>query len=191
MKMASSKARTPKAAYHHGNLRRELIRVAREEIARNGAAAVSLASLAKLADVSQPAPYRHFADREALLAEVATEGFCELNEALAGAAALGDGHSAIKAMALAYVRFGEANAELYRLMFASRLVPGAAQESDLARAADKAFDLLLQAVLISTSTPDSEFTARKIWAQVHGWVMLRIEGFVEEPLESIVERLPL
>ncbi len=56
-----------RAAYHHGDLRRTLLRIARDQIAESGAHAVSLASLARLAGVSQPAPYRHFADRDALL----------------------------------------------------------------------------------------------------------------------------
>ncbi len=123
MKVNPSKKASGRAGYHHGDLRRTLVRIARGQIAESGADAMSFVSIARLAGVSQPAPYRHFADRKALLEAVTTEGFEEFTAALTAAAAAGGEDGALKAMALAYVAFGEANIELYRLMFASRLVP--------------------------------------------------------------------
>ncbi len=138
------------SGYHHGDLRRTLVQIAREQIAESGAQAMSLASLARRAGVSQPAPYRHFADRNALLEAVTTEGFEEFSAALTAAATSGGRDGALKAMALAYVAFGEANIELYRLMFASRLVPEAGTGSALETAAVEAFNRLREALSVTT-----------------------------------------
>ena len=181
-------AQQPKRArYHHGDLRRDLLRVARDEISRNGADTVTLASLARLVGVTQAAPYRHFADREALLEAVAAAGFNEfavrLDDAAAANAAPGDG---LHAIALAYVAFGEANIELYRLMFASRLVPEAKPESVLDKAADAAFDRLRHAVsAVCTATTVAD-NALLIWAQLHGLVMLRADGLIRRRLSGFV-----
>ncbi len=172
--------------YHHGDLRRDLLRVARDEIARSGAQAVSLTSLARLAGVSQPAPYRHFADRDALLESVAVEGFEEFDRALVGAAAEKAPWAALQAMALAYVAFGELNVELYRLMFASRLVPEAEPDSALVKIADTAFDRLRSTLAAIAPGKDVEGMAVLAWAQLHGLVMLKVEGFIDQSLSEFI-----
>ncbi len=172
--------------YHHGDLRRELLRIARDEIARNGAQTVSLSSLARLAGVSQPAPYRHFADRNALLEAVAEEGFNEFDRALAEAEAGCRPRDALRAMSNAYVAFGEANVEVYRLMFASRLVPEATAGSALAMAADSAFDRLRRAMSAIAPPERVEKDALLVWAQLHGLVMLRADGLICNPLREFV-----
>lgn len=176
-----------RAPYHHGDLRRTLVRIARDQIAESGAHAVSLASLARLAGVSQPAPYRHFADRNALLEAIATEGFVEFTAALAAAATAGGPDRALKAMALAYVAFGEANIELYRLMFASRLVPEASAGSALETAAVDAFNRLREALSLRTPGGRIQEEAQLIWAQLHGLVMLKADGHIKRPLAKLVE----
>ncbi len=175
-----------RASYHHGDLRRTLLRTARDQIAEGGAHAVSLASLARLAGVSQPAPYRHFADRDALLEAVATEGFEEFTAALTAAAATAGRNGALKAMALAYVAFGEANIELYRLMFASRLVPEAGTGSALENAAVDAFNRLREALAVTTPAHRIQDEAQLIWAQLHGLVMLKADGHIKRPLAELV-----
>lgn len=176
-----------RAGYHHGDLRRALVRIARGQIAENGAQAMSLASLARLAGVSQPAPYRHFADRNALLEAVTTEGFEEFAAALTAAAAAGGPDGALKAMALAYVAFGEANIELYRLMFASRLVPEAGTGSALETAAVESFNRLRDALSVTTPVDRVDEEAHLIWAQLHGLVMLKADGHIRRPLAELVE----
>jgi AcrR family transcriptional regulator len=147
---------------------------------------VSLASLAQLAAVSQPAPYRHFADRNALLKAVTPEGFEEFAAALAVAAVTGGQDDALKAMALAYVTFGEANIELYRLMFASRLVPQAGAGSALETAAVDAFDRLREALSVTTPADRVGEEAQLIWAQLHGLVMLKADRQIKRPLAELV-----
>jgi AcrR family transcriptional regulator len=172
--------------YHHGDLHRALLDTARAEIALKGAESVSMASLARAAGVSQPAPYRHFADRDALLAGVAAIGFSEFTEALV-AAASPEPTNAVSRMARVYVTFGEENGALYRLMFASKLVPLAGKDSELGKAADGAFAPLLTAVRASDPTPSAYIKAKAIWAQLHGLVMLRADGFIDERLCEILD----
>ena len=163
------------------------MRIARDQIAESGAHAMSLASVARLAGVSQPAPYRHFADRNALLEAVTTEGFEEFTAALTAAAAAGGRDGALKAMALAYVAFGEANIELYRLMFASHLVPEAGVGSALGTAAVDALNRLREALSVTTPADRVEDEAHLIWAQLHGLVMLKADGHTRRPLAELVE----
>ena len=186
-------ARRPQGApYHHGDLRRDLLRVAREEISRDGADTVTLTSLARLVGVTQAAPYRHFADRETLLEAVAAEGFEEFAAALDDAAGANRApRDGLLAIALAYVSFGEANMELYRLMFASRLVPEAKSGSALERAADAAFDHLHKAVSAVSKGAAVRDDALLIWAQLHGLVMLRADGLIQRKLSQFVKRSTL
>ena len=187
MPIVKARKQPKRARYHHGDLRHDLLRVARDEISRNGADTVTLTSLARLVGVTQAAPYRHFTDREALLEAVAAEGFRDftvaLDEAAASKLAPGD---ALLAIALAYVAFGEANIELYRLMFASRLVPGAKSGSSLEKAADAAFDRLRGAVSAASAEKATD-NALLIWAQLHGLVMLRADGLIRRRLSTFVK----
>src|SRR5262247_3375139 len=73
--------------YHHGNLREALLKAAIRLIAEVGPTAFTLREVARRAGVSHNAPYRHFEDKEALLAAVATEGFLLLSAALRDARA--------------------------------------------------------------------------------------------------------
>jgi AcrR family transcriptional regulator len=173
--------------YHHGDLRRTLLAAAREEVEQHGAQFLSLSSLARRAGVVQSAPYRHFADRDELLAAVATEGFESFADALRQAAA-GDEAGALRRMSAAYLRFGAANVELYRLMFASGLTPAAAEESPLQRAAIASFRPLLDGLAAQGRSRIDAYTA---WAQLHGLVMLRADRFIRTPIEKLLGSLSL
>ena len=106
------------ATYHHGDLRPALLRAAAKILEKEGREAISLRDLARRAGVSHNAPYRHFADRGALLAALADEGFVRLVGELEG--------RPWRDQAAAYVRFALANPERFRLMF-TRPVPEALQ----------------------------------------------------------------
>lgn len=99
------------STYHHGELRPALLRAAAKILEEEGRDAISLRDLARRAGVSHAAPYRHFADRPALLAALAEEGFALLAAELQG--------KPWRDQAAAYVRFALANPERFRLMFIS------------------------------------------------------------------------
>src|SRR5437016_7879863 len=99
--------------YHHGNLRTALLRAAGERLEKQGITALSLREAARRVGVSHNAPYRHFADRETLLAALAAQGFDEL------AAAVASGPPA--RMGEAYVSFALEHPQRFRLMFEGSL----------------------------------------------------------------------
>lgn len=102
------------ATYHHGDLRPALLRAAGGILEKEGRDAISLRDLARRTGVSHTAPYRHFADREALLSALAEEGFALLAGQLEGRPR--------REQAVAYVRYALANPARFRLMF-TRPVP--------------------------------------------------------------------
>jgi len=172
-------------AYHHGELRAALIAAAREALETMPADAVTLKSLARRLGVSQPAPYRHFANREALLAAVAADGFERFRAQLNEAAANASGLAKFEACCLAYVAFGRANLGVYRLMFASNLLPTSG-DATLKEAAGAAFDLLIEGVSHYVPAERAHATAIWVWSTLHGLVMLDAEG-LSGPREGRVE----
>lgn len=180
-------------AYHHGDLRAALVAAALRQIEESGAEAVSMKALAQSLGVSQPAPYRHFPDREALLVAVAVESFRAFSAALRAAAEAASASATLRAMASAYVVFGREHVHLYRLMFASRLLPSSAPESELAVVAQESFELLLEAVRVGGAAgAEARRAALGIWASLHGIVMLDAEGLlslhmmVDVPIDRLV-----
>lgn len=107
--------------YHHGDLRRAIVEAAMEMLREGGGARITMREVARRAGVSHAAPYKHFPDKAALLAEVALIGFGRLREVLLAAAgeAGGDLRRALLTVAHAYLGFAGANPALYRLMFGS------------------------------------------------------------------------
>jgi AcrR family transcriptional regulator len=175
--------------YHHGDLRTALIEAAMAVVAREGAEALSLRELAQSLGVSTAAPYRHFADRRALLDQVAARGFAELAatydriqaEASAPMAAMRETSRAY--LTLAFGRPG-----LFRLMFAGEPL-GAASAPALLQAANEAWDGLYRAVAALDPGADEATLKRRTitgWATLHGFIGLvqgaRLKGFMTEPL---------
>src|ERR1700739_4949489 len=113
-------ARKPLNAYHHGDLREALIRAALLDAEQGGPEAISIKALAKRLGVSQPAPYRHFADREALLVAVTAEAFRQFTAVLREAVRKPSKRSKLSRIARATLDFGLTRNGLYRLMFVSR-----------------------------------------------------------------------
>lgn len=102
--------------YHHGDLRSSLIATGLRQIEKGSDADLSLRALAKEAGVSPNAPYRHFADKNALMGALAAEGFLRFADAIV-AAGNGEPVAALRAQAKAYLEFAIGNPALYRLMF--------------------------------------------------------------------------
>src|SRR5688500_20294568 len=114
-----------RAAYHHGALRRALVESALPLLRAGGAEALTLRAVARAAGVSQTAPYRHFADRAALVAAVADDGFRRLRERLIAAArapakttgrAQQTARGGLQALAVAEVRLAVEQPEESRVM---------------------------------------------------------------------------
>src|SRR3954454_10377005 len=108
--MAEKRARrVTKRAYHHGDLERALVDTALHMIQEEGVQALTLRGVGARLGVSRTALYRHFDDKQALLARVASEGFRRFHEALATAAARAeaDGTDPMTAMAAAYAGFAK------------------------------------------------------------------------------------
>jgi AcrR family transcriptional regulator len=184
-------------AYHHGDLRQALIEAASKVVDDGGAEALSLRELAAGLGVSRAAPYRHFADRDALLAAVAARGFEEINDCCEAAlAAPGDGAARLKAICDIYVRFARARRGLFRLMFESDLLARAEPPSLLIPPADRAYHLLWRAVEgADPAAGERTVKARAItlWSTLYGFLALdgagRFKAFMTAPLggEDIVE----
>jgi AcrR family transcriptional regulator len=187
MSRKSSAAPAPKSqeAYHHGDLRAALIAAAREALETTRPEDITLKSLAVRVGVSQPAPYRHFANRDALLAAVAADGFVRFREAMETAQASAEEHGRFLAASLAYLEFGRANRGVYRLMFATRLVP-TVDDAPLNDAARASFELLLEGVAQSAPPERVQAIAVWIWSTLHGLVMLEAEGILAGPSEHRV-----
>jgi AcrR family transcriptional regulator len=155
-------------AYHHGDLRVALVRAAGALLDESGPAGLTLRAAARRAGVSHAAPYRHFASREALLMEVALEGFARLRTALHDAAAGGG-----RAVAQAYVRFALSQPQRFRLMFAAgpASIDGARWRDamqEMVRAFAPAFSGFAPA-------QETQRAAAAAWALVHGLAQLTLD----------------
>jgi AcrR family transcriptional regulator len=193
-------ARKPTNTYHHGDLRDALVQAAFQEAEQGGPEAISLKALAKQLGVSQPAPYKHFADREALLATVTAEAFRQFMATLREAIAKPSKRSKLSRFAHATVEFGLRRNGIYRLMFASRIIVCAPKSSELHGVAMDTFALLVDALEAPAVGFLRERSALKIWAALHGVVMLAEQGLLtgqlaqtsrEELVEEIVDQTKL
>ena len=174
-------ARKPSNQYHHGDLRRALLEAALRTIQKQGVHALTLRAVGDDLGVSRTALYRHFADKSALLAAVAREGFrllrLELERAWEGA---GKGRAGFEAMGEAYVRFAIAQPSHYRVMFGSGFERAAA-DTELIEEGARAFLALLNALIAQQQQglvrqDEPEQLAHFIWSLVHGIAMLAIDG---------------
>ena len=120
--------RARRTTYHHGDLRRALVDAAVAIVAEQGAEAFTLREAARRLGVNHRAAYRHFADKAALLAAVAEQGFRGLIEATRGEAGAAPGPAErLAAAARAYVAFAAAHPAHFRVMFGPRLNEAAAR----------------------------------------------------------------
>ena len=168
-----------KPTYHHGDLPLQAQQLALDTLRVDGDAAISLRALAKQLGVSAPALYRHFSDRNALLAELAISGF----EALRNRLRAVDQQVPRKALiniGLVYVTFAQEEPNLYRLMFGGRVLPMGTHPR-LDAAGKGAFQVLEDTVARARQlgylkpSPVSLMTAAA-WSLVHGLSQLTIDG---------------
>lgn len=166
--------RYARRGYHHGNLREALVAAARQLILEKGPHGFSLIEAARLADVSPAAPYRHFKDKDALLEEVARQGYDRFSDALA--AAWDDGQpdtlAALHRMGQAYLDFARTERASYAAMFEAGIA--IERGSDLETAAGRAYEALSKVAeeIADGDVNGADVPAKQIffhiWSLAHG-----------------------
>ncbi len=177
--------------YHHPDLREAMIRVAQELLETEGPSSWTVRAAARIAGVSSGAPYRHFADKDTLLAAVAARGFDELRSEIATRLeqAEEDALARFQALGEAYVSFAIARPGRYQIMF-GRDILNRDLHPELCAAADRAFASLLdeveraqQAGLLRNDSPAPALAAGA-WAVVHGLADLLLSGRLNDIAEG-------
>ncbi|MEN3747968.1 TetR/AcrR family transcriptional regulator [Sphingomonas sp. HF-S3] len=166
--------------YHHGDARAALIAAAGEWLEEVGAAGLSLRGVAERAGLSRQAPYNHFADKEAMLAVLAAQGFERLAAAVRAASGWRAGVAALAAAGEAYIGFAQARPALFRLMFARELVD-IARFPEAAAAAGDALAALTQVVAGLCPAARVADVSLAAWSIVHGYATLTNEAGIEPP----------
>jgi AcrR family transcriptional regulator len=168
-----------KRPYHHGDLRAALIHAALSLIEQHGVKGLALSDAARLAGVSVAAPYRHFKDKEAMMAEIAAEGFVLFRDALARASRSNpeDKVKRLVEMGVAYVDFALQHSSHFKVMWESGIPKG--KYPELGQTAYEAYLLLQKAAfdLLPEAHPDrQQALVSTAWSVVHGYAMLTLEG---------------
>ena len=166
--------------YHHGALKPALLTAALEALEQDGVEQVSLRDLSARLGVSRMAAYRHFADKEDLLASVAALGFERLGDRYAAAlAGPGDGRARLRAVVRACFAMGAERPGLFRLMFASEFLKRPQPPAVLASPAARAYGLLRKAVAGAyPEADDRQVKAATLVLQsiCQGYLTLRASG---------------
>jgi AcrR family transcriptional regulator len=166
-----------KKPYHHGELRQALIDAARALVNERGESGFSLSDACRKAGVSTAAPYRHFADKQEILIEVAAQGFADMASRNRMEAQRHPEGSSERIVALGWVYFTFATNEpaLFRLMFA-----GLSDEDDLAAHGRDCFAYVVEEIVgfcaANRIEGDAWRIALELWAVVHGATSLTIDG---------------
>ena len=163
-----------KRAYHHGDLRNALIAAAMELVRERGTRGFSVIEAARRAGVSPSAPYRHFADRDALLAAAALNGFQELTrqlDELPDDGTLGDGAARI---AVQYLRFARQDHARFQVMFAAGIDKAA--YGDLLEEAERPQRRLAALLAGHGLGAGAPLRGAELWALAHGVAALVVEG---------------
>ncbi len=178
--------------YHHGDLKNALIRAGVELLSKEGVAALSLRKVAQEAGVSHAAPYAHFADKQALIAAISTEGYRMLFEQLTAVRTqyADDPKRQLMEAAWVYVQFAQTDPAHFRVTFSSAVE----HEKDypaLVEMTEKSFGEVLkiveacQAAGLLRSGP-ADVMAVGVWSAVHGFAALLIDGQISH---TVLDRL--
>ncbi|MBP8538188.1 TetR/AcrR family transcriptional regulator [Streptomyces sp. MK37H] len=173
------------SGYHHGDLRAALLNSALALLNAEGPGELSLRAVARHAGVSPNAPYRHYRDKEALLAALATRGFTELGERLA-AVAPGEAPGAeVIAMACAAVDYALDHPGVYRLMFGQ----ACSSHPDTIAASDAAIAIVADRIAAIAEPERREPLRVGIWALVHGLSTLLLDERLGTPTRAEADAL--
>jgi AcrR family transcriptional regulator len=173
MKWGKSGGAGPRG-YHHGNLKEALVRAALELIAEKGPGGFTFADAARWAGVSPAAPYRHFSDREQLLASVARRGFELFADSLIAAwnDGLPDPITAFEKIGRAYLTFARTQPAYYSAMFEAGIP--VSTDPELESGGERAFAVLRRASesvvarVPAKNRPPALMMALHVWAMAHG-----------------------
>ena len=171
-----------KKAYHHGDLKNALIQAGVEILAKDGVSGLSLRKVASKAGVSHAAPYAHFADKQALIAAISTEGFRKLYERIS---AVREQYKAEPSRQLVetaweYVQFALDDRDRFKVMFSAVLekehdYPDFVAETHRNFQQVKLIIEANQSVGVLRNEP-SDLVALSAWGMIHGFIMLLLEG---------------
>lgn len=173
-----SPRKIPKS-YHHGDLKTALKKAALKLIRQKGPRGFSLNEASRLAGVTVGAPYRHFADKDALLAEIICDGNVLLAHEV-GAAIQKEGgiREQMLQAGMAYLRFSVDHADYFSLMFHSGI--DKSKYPEVQRSAEEAFHTISDLTRRSESTTElAQLRALSAWALVHGLATLNAEGALD------------
>jgi AcrR family transcriptional regulator len=171
-------------SYHHGDLRAACLRAAIDLLEENGTAGVSLRAVARRAGVSAAAPYRHYADRDALVSAVAAEGYRELASTLAAAHPSPSTPDDLAAVAAAYVRFALDHPAMFRAMFAEPCDPRSEERVAATAVITEYVTVLVRRAFPAVDDPTALSTA--VWALVHGLAFLHLDGKLDSSTPDVV-----
>ena len=169
--------------YHHGDAKNALLLTAARLLEEVGARQLSLRAIAVQAKLSHQAPYNHFSNKEALLAELVKSGFKQLENSIRSVVGYPDDTLALERAGAAYINFAQSAPALFRIMFSRELVD-IRQFPEAEMAADAAFRSLVDIVEAFAPPAHSDDLALSAWCLVHGYATLCIELGLEEKTES-------
>ena len=178
----------PRKNYHHGDLKNALVKAGIQILSKEGLGGLSLRRVAKKAGVSHTAPYAHFADKQALIAAISTEGYHQLYEQLTTTVETNHGNpqNLLVEVGWAYVQFALKDPELFKVMF-SGVIEQEKDYPDFREISQKNFQLLVGIVKTYQETgllsPEPvDLVAVRLWSLVHGFIMLLLEGQISHTL---------
>jgi AcrR family transcriptional regulator len=174
--------------YHHGNLKSALLKAASKLVEKIGIERFTLREVARKAGVSHNAPYRHFPNKESLIAALATESFHQLHEALRAAIGAAEPVARLHDAAIAYLRFALKNPPRFNVMFHSTFDRKA--HPDYVAAYTDVVRLLAELIeqQRDLATP-TETAGELVWASIHGIAELGLAGRLRNGSQLELEQL--
>jgi AcrR family transcriptional regulator len=174
---------TSSTSYHHGDLPAALLRAAMALLEESGATELSLRAVARRAGVSTAAPYRHYADRNALLSAIAAVGYRDLASHLAATQPTPTTTDDLANLAIAYVQFALQRPGLFRVMFVEPCDP---DSPDRVAATEAITDYVRDIVRRAFPGIDPEGMSTAVWALVHGLAFLHLDGKLDASSPDVV-----
>ncbi len=184
-----------KDSYHHGDLRHGIIEEAKIWIETKDISSLSLRGIARRLGVSHNAPYRHFTDKESLLATIAQIGFEKLEQSLQQVLANNTStpEERIKTLGVKYIEYAVSNPAYYRVM-SSAYISNYQKYPSLEKAAEESFTILKEAIAQGQKarvirSGDTKELASVCWSLVHGVSMLYLDRQIQASTVDSVEKL--